>query len=254
MIRTCGERRLGGLELGQLVLEVAHRIPRVGQLAGLGVADPRHGGSLALEAGARAREAVALGEHLGGEGLLTDLELSQPGRLGRDRPTGRADLANDVDVLLAHALHEFEALEQIAEPGRAQHDGDDIGVVGFVAGHELLGEHALGMGFVGLEPGQAKTGGGQLGAEPGQLGALGVQVGLDAAEAAGERGDARVELSDPTRRGPNGPGQRGDVPLARADLLTQLTDAGGPRRGRGQLVVTAPTAHRTTATSTARAT
>ena len=217
-----GERGLSGLELGQLVLEGTDFGAGAGQLAGLGAAEPRHRGALVQEARIGPREPVALREHLRGEDLLADLELAEARGLGRDRPAGRAHLADDHDVLLAHALHEREAFEQVPEARGAQHDGHHVRGVGLVAGHELLGEDLLRVRLVRLELDQADVGGDQLGVQPGQLGALGVEVGLDPCEAARQRGDVRAELPEAARRRAHRARQRRDVALAGVDPLLEL--------------------------------
>ena len=227
LIRARRQRCLGRLKLGQLLLKMVHLGLGVGPLAGLGGAEAGHYGPLAPQAGLRLRQAVALGDHLFGQRLLADLEPAESRGLGGDGAAGGAHLGDDVDVLLADPLHERDALEQVPEPGCAEHDGDDVGIVRLVARHELLRQDLFGVRLVGLEPSESDSRRLQLGLQPAQLGAFGIEIGLDAIQTAGECGDARAELADPPRGRLDRPRKRGDVTLAGADLLLEPADARG---------------------------
>jgi hypothetical protein len=110
-------------------------------------------------------------------------------------------MADDDDVLLPNSLNERQAVQEILEAGGAEHHGHQVRGVGFVGGDELIREHLLVVRHRRLELAEARAGSDQLDAELVELGALHRDVGLDVAEAAGERGDARVELSEATRGG-----------------------------------------------------
>jgi len=169
---------------------------RAGKLARFGVAEPRHGLALLLEARIRPRECVSLCQNVGDERLLADLKLPERGGLGGHGAPGGADLADDVPILLADPLHERQLVQQVLESGGAENHADEVRPIGFVGGDELLGEHLFGVRLVRHKLGETDPRRGELAANLRELGALGDQVRLDAIEPARERGDVRVELPD----------------------------------------------------------
>jgi hypothetical protein len=109
-----------------LVLELGDVRAGARELARLLVAYLRHSDLLTNEIQSRAREAVALVQHLVGEGLLASLERAQPDRLGCDGTARSANLADDLDILLADPLRKRDSLEQVLEAGRLEHNGYQV--------------------------------------------------------------------------------------------------------------------------------
>ncbi len=226
------QRGLGRLELRQLVLQVADLGARAGELARLGVAEPRHGCALALQTHARLRQLISLSHDFAGQGQQADLELPEVRGLRRDRTAGGTDLADDGDVLLSDPLHERQSVQQILEARRLDHHAHDVRRIGLVGGNELLREHSLGVRRGCLELAQTGASIGQLDAKLVELSVLRIDVGLDSAQPACQGGDARVELPDPTGGGAHRARQRRDASMAGRNPLLELADARRPR-GRG---------------------
>ncbi len=136
--------------------------PRSRQLPSLGVTDV-HGGDLLIDQRDPVPgDAVALVQDLRGQPLLALGQDAEPRRLGRDGPPRGPHSPDDLGVLMADALLERQALEQVVEPGRLQHDADQVGPVGLIAADQLLRQHLLRMGLGRLELGQPGLGGGEL--------------------------------------------------------------------------------------------
>ena len=100
---------------------------------------------------------------------------------GRDRVgVGRvAHARDDRAVLLGDALEEVRALEQVGEAVGAQHDADEVGLVGLVDLDEPRGEQRRGRRRAARAAGPGGRAGRGGSSWTRQLGALGVEVGLD---------------------------------------------------------------------------
>ena len=213
---------------------MTHLGPRARELTGLGVAEPGDGRPLGRKAGARLRELISLRNDFLGDRLLANLEAPETGGLRGDGAACGADLADDVEVLVADPLHEGQPVEQILEAGGAEHDGDDVRRGGLVAPDELLCEHLLGVRLERLEMAETGAGGAQLEAQLVELGALCVDVGLDAAKPPRQDRDAGIEPGNAAGGGAHRPLERGDVSLAGGDPLLKLTGACGPSGGQAR--------------------
>ncbi len=135
-------------------------------------------------------------EHLLRDRLLPLLERAEAHRLRRDLATRGPHLPDDLDVLFLNLLRERQALEEIIESARLEHDRDQVRSVALVEIDELVGEGRLASRLERLELRQALAGRIQLELKPDQLGTLGVEVRLDLRDSRLEGTDARVELGE----------------------------------------------------------
>jgi hypothetical protein len=104
------------------------------------------------------RGVVVLGQDLIAELLQAARQGPQSNRLPGDGAARRLDGADDLGVLMPNALGEAQALQQVVEASRLQHDIDQVGAAALVGPDQLLGEHPLVDRLVGLQSLQPRLG------------------------------------------------------------------------------------------------
>ena len=200
-----------------------------GQL--LGVASAGQGRLLGLEQVIHALQRPRT-QRLGlGQLAVSGLELGQPRRGAVCR---RLVPAGDRDDALLYALgaaQEVDLFEQVVEPAGVQYDGDQIGPVALVAGHQLAREQHPRPGQPLAQPDHQRPLAAQGGGGPSQRGLIDGQLLANRRLAALHQRDLAVQRGDQ-------PGQRGQaraqlvlVGLLLGELRVELGKRG--RRGRG---------------------
>ena len=96
----------------------------------------------------------------------------------------------------------LQTIQEIREPVRLEHDGDDVLGARLVLGHELARKRLTGARETGLEHLEARAGAQDRGAGARQHGALGGEPCLHRRLALGHERDLAVKAADELRRLP----------------------------------------------------